>query len=214
MSYFIYVALSECKTITKVGMSNNPSTRVSNLKTFEGATMKALFVSVAGTKQQALDIELAVNKKFNKDIINGNEWYSTKPILIIEYLIEELNLEPYKIDVGETTYPSWECNTQSYFAGKDLQDYPFAKVQPNKGIYSVSFLFGDEFRYLSFCNFGDFRTFYSANKLFITSPEELRGDLYNLYRGNPLNIIMSSKKDVYGLRKILVGIKLDVEKLI
>ena len=68
MSYFIYVALSECKTITKVGMSNNPSTRVSNLKTFEGATMKALFVSVAGTKQQALDIESAVNKKFKKDI--------------------------------------------------------------------------------------------------------------------------------------------------
>lgn len=212
--YFIYVALSECKTITKVGMSTGVSTRMAGLKLSEGQSFKPLFISAPKSKKEALEIEVSVNNKFKKDIIKGNEWYKTKPILIIEYLMQKLNLQPHTIMIGKTDYPTWESNVNDYRNGKEVEEYPLIKVQPNNGIYTISYLFGDEIKYISFCNFGDARKFYREHQAFILTVTELKESLYNLYKGHPLNLMFHTKSGLYSLRKDIISVKQLVDNLL
>lgn len=214
MNYFIYVALSECKTITKVGMSATVKARVSTFKTQEGQPYSVLFHSEPLTKQRTYEIENLVNKQFKQDVIKGNEWYSTKPILIIEYLIKELDVNPFVIGEWTTEFPSWEENLSTYRNAKQGKEIPLIREMSTKGLYYISYLDGDEFKQIGFCNYGDAREFYFTNLLFIKMADTMKEDLYNLTKGNPVNLLFSGRKEVYYLREKIIEVKKSVDTLI
>lgn len=200
---FIYVGLSECKQIIKVGLSGEVSTRVQGLRTDENKPFSLLFQSNAMSNAEAREIENKVNKQFKQYIVKGNEWYGgVKPIYIVEYLIDELCLEPYKIEEYKTDYYCWEetyGNYKTYFTSNN--EVPYIKEKPSKGLFSIKYVSGGRFEYIGFCNYGDARKFYSYNKLRVEMAEDIIPNLYGIEVKDFNSLFLSTHKDIYDLRK-------------
>ena len=209
----IYVCLSECEKVVKVGITYHINTRVSSLKTDEGSSFRVLFCSEEIPTTQAKEVESKVNTKFKDFLIKGNEWYNMKPIDVIEYLINDLNLQPYTIKDISTIYPSWEENTNSYKAYKEGQEFPLIKEKPKKGLYSMSYLNGSDINYIGFCNYGDAKDFYFKYKHFVLMANDVVNVLYNIPKTTFTYLYISPKKDIYKIREKIRVMRDDLLKI-
>lgn len=199
---FIYVALSKCKKVIKVGSSYTPNQRIPSLKVEGAESFKMLFHSSGVSEEEAKIIEQEVTKQFKEYIIQGKEWYSNlKPIIIIEYLIEDLGLKPYAIEEYQSNFESWVETYQVYKSFPTANDkFPLIKEKPSKGLFAIRFVNGDRFDYICFCNFGDAREFYISYKLHIEMADTIINDLYNITPPNFNSLSISTSKDIYSLR--------------
>lgn len=198
---FIYVCLSECKQIVKVGISYNVSTRVVGLKTSEGQSFRVLFCSKEVLLDRAIEVEKAVNLKFKSDIVKGNEWYSTKPINIIEFLLNELGIEIFEMGEVTTQFESWEHSVSEHKSFKEGLEYPHIKEKASKGLYSIMYVDKGEFKYVGFCNYGDAKKFYYTNKIFILMADNIIEDLYGINVSDFYVLKIPTKKNLYGLKE-------------
>lgn len=211
---YIYVCLSEYKDIVKVGISYNVPTRVGCIKTTEGQTFDLLFCSKLTPLDKCLEVEREVNNKFKNDIVKGKEWYKTKPLLIIEFLMGYLNIEPFEIGEITTEFESWEENYSKYITYKPSLEFPPIKEKQTKGLYSIAYIDKDEFKYRGFCNYGDAKKFYYEYKVFVVMANNILKDLYGLNIESLKTLQIPLKKDIYTLRSKVVAVKEKLEGLI
>ena len=203
----VYVCVSECNTIVKVGITNALNTRITGLKTDQKKVFKLVFCSEYIKHTEAKAVETLVNAKFKENLIKGNEWYNTKAINIIEYLIDDLELKPYTIDEIPSTYECWDEDYFTYKQHKEGKEYPLIKEKPTKGLYCVAFLNGVDVKYAGFCNYGDAKNFYYKYKHFVIMAEELSVLLYGLFLSTYKALPISPRKDIYNIRKKVRAIR-------
>lgn len=201
----VYVGLSECGEVVKVGTSSDVKTRFTSLRTTNGEKFKMLFKSEEIDEVLAKAIERETTSKFKDFVIQGNEWYGNiKPIIIIEFLINEKGLKPYQIKRVETEFPSWQEDLSKYRLYSVGSKYPLIREKVNKGFYSVQFLSGDYIECRSFCNYGDAKKFYFDNKHSIEIAETIIQDLYQIEPSDLYLLKISNNKDIYNLgRKVM-----------
>lgn len=213
---FIYVALSKCKKVIKVGSSYTPSQRIPSLKVEGAESFRMLFHSSGVSEEEAKIIEQEVTKQFKEYIIQGKEWYSNlKPILIIEYLLEDLGLKPYAIEEYQSEFTSWGETYKEYKAFPiSNKNYPLIKEKPSKGLFAIRFVNEDRFDYICFCNYGDASKFYYAYKLHIEMADTIINDLYNITPPNFNSLSISTSKDIYSLRHKITESKETLLKLL
>lgn len=204
---FIYVCLSECKKVVKVGISYNVNTRVTGLKTSEGTPFKVVFCSKEVLLDRALEIEKEVTAKFKENLIKGKEWYDIKPIHIIEFLINELNVEPYEMGEIKTQFPHWRETMNEHKAYKDIIEFPHIKEKQQKGYYSIAYMDKDEYKYIGFCNYGDAKKFFYDNKIFVLMADNIVEDLYGIPVTELHSLQISSKRNIYGLKEQVLKVK-------
>ena len=211
---YVYVCFSECKEIVKVGITYNVATRVGSFITSEGQRFDLLFCSKLVPFNKCLEVEQKVNEKFKDDVIKGKEWYSTKPLLIIEFLINTLNLEPLEFGEIVTEFESWEETISEYNTYKPSLEYPQIKEKQSKGLYSIAYIDKDKFKYIGFCNYGDAKKFYYKYKAFIIMTNNILKDLYGVDVERLRLLQVPLKKDIYNLRSKVKGIKEHLQKLL
>lgn len=211
---FIYVCLSECKSIVKVGISYNVATRVGSLKTDEGKSFSLVFHSKSVPLERALEIEKEVNIKFKHNVVKGNEWYNAKPHEIVAFLINELMLEPFEITDIITEYPSWEENSAEYKNCLLFKEVAQIKEKPSKGIFYIRYVSKSEFKYIAFCNFGDAKKFYSANKVFILMADTIMENLYGATLNSIRSLNIHPKKNIYGIRDQIIEVRENLKNLL
>lgn len=204
---FIYVCLSDCGQIVKVGISYNVASRIIGLKTQAGQNLKVLFCSKEVLLSRALEVEKEVSAKFKDNIIKGKEWYNIKPLLIIEFLIKELGIEPYEMGDISTQFPSWEENITNYKSFKSGSEFQQIKEKQTKGLYCIAYLDKDKFNYIGFCNYGDAKDFYNSNKMFVLMADNIIKDLYEIDKEALHTLQISSRKNIYGLKSEILKVK-------
>lgn len=210
----IYVCLSECKQVVKVGITYDLGTRVTSLKTDEGQPFKVLFCSELILTADAKKIEKAVNDKFNEYIVKGKEWYSINPIIIIEFLIKELNIKPYELNTISHEFPIWNETVQTYNSYKEREDNPYIKELQSKGRFCISYLTGNNIKYIGFCNYGDAKNFYYRYKHFIIIANEFFELFYNTNRYTLSTFGLNTRKNVYSMRERLLEVKEKLDKIV
>lgn len=198
---YVYVCLSECKNIVKVGITYSIKERLSGLKTDQKQEFKLMFCSEAVNVSRAKEIETLVNTKFKDQLIKGNEWYNVKPINIIEYLIDELELMPFQIKESYCRFEVWEEDFSSYKSYKEGTEFPLIREKPTNGLYCICYLTGSEIHYIEFCNYGDAKDFYFRYKHFVLMADYLVFDLYGVALETYKFLILSPRKDIYNIRK-------------
>ncbi len=211
---YVYVCFSECKEIVKVGISYNVSTRVGCFITSEGQRFDLLFCSKLIPLDKCLEVEREVNLKFKDDVLKGKEWYRTKPLIVIEFLINDLGLEPIELDEFVTEFESWDETISKHITYKPSLEYPQIKEKQSKGLYSIAYINKDEYKYIGFCNYGDAKKFYYKYKLFVVMAENVITDLYGLNVEALKTLQISTKKDIYTLRNKVLEVKEKLESLI
>lgn len=211
---YVYVCFSECKEIVKVGISYNVSTRVGCFITSEGQRFNLLFCSKLVPFDKCLEIEREVNTKFKADVIKGKEWYKTKPLTVIEFLINEFGLEPIEFEEIKTEFESWEETSSKYVTYKPSLEYPQIREKQSKGLYCIAYIDKDEYKYIGFCNYGDAKKFYYKYKLFIIMADNVITDLYGLNVEALKTLQISAKKEIYTLKNKVLEVKHKLESLI
>lgn len=211
---YVYVCLSECRQIAKVGISQDVRSRVISLKQSEGQSFSLLFCSKKLTKIEAIEIEKQVFLKFKDFIVKGNEWYSAKPIIIIEFLITCLKLEPLEVVPTDSEFPSWIEGAYEYNKYKPSSDCPHIRENKTRGLYSIAYLNGDKVHYIGFCNLGDAKKFYSSNKMSICIIDNLLELLYNTDAQTLRLFKIPTKNNLYGLRTHILDMKDKLQDLI
>jgi len=211
---FVYVCQSECKGVVKVGISYNVGSRITGLKAEEKQNYKVLFCSKSIPNDKALEIEKQVTNQFKDDILKGKEWYCTKPLIIIEFLINDLGLEPFEIGEVITEFESWEENITDHRSYKESLENPHIKEKKAKGLYSISYIDKDEFKYMGFCNYGDAKNFYTANKEFVLMTDNIIEDLYGINKQSFQYLQISPKRNIYSLREEILKAKVNLLNLL
>lgn len=210
----IYVCLSECRQIVKVGVTCEITQRVLGLKASEGQNYKLLFCSKKVELNRALEIEKEVGAKFKNNIVKGKEWFNIKPITIIEFLINELGLEPFEIEEVETQFESWEEKCVTYKTFKDSLEYPHIKEKQSKGLYCIAYIDKDKIKYRGFCNYGDAKKFYFYNKPFIIMVDNLVSDLYGVDESVFKSLQIFTKKNIYNLTSEVLEVRKHLNRLL
>lgn len=211
----VYVGLSECGEVVKVGTSSDVKTRLTSLRTANGEKFKMLFKSEEIDEVLAKAIERETTSKFKDFVIQGNEWYGDiKPIIIIEFLINEKGLKPYRIENIETEFPSWQEDLSKYRLYSVGSKYPLIREKVNKGFYSVQFLNEDYIECRGFCNYGDAKKFYFDNKHIVEIAETIIQDLYQIEPSDLYLLKISSNKDIYNLGRKVVEAQEGLKRLL
>lgn len=116
MADYIYVILDDLTSAIKVGYSNNPITRLSNLQTAHSATILKLLTIFEGGKEH----EAYLHEQLNNHRLNG-EWFAynleTKAILFY-YFKNYLNgvdkflgvEQPEEIPIVDQILEKWRLN--------------------------------------------------------------------------------------------------------
>lgn len=209
----IYVCLSDCGNVVKVGITYSINSRVSSLKTDEGASFSVLFCSEDVSEKWAKEVETKVTEKFKDYLIKGKEWYSIKPIEIIEFLIKDLKIQPYTIKEIKSEYPSWEDDNRTHKSYTEGQEIPLIKERRNKGLYSISYLNGSDIQYVGFCNYGDAKDFYTKNRYFVIMADNVVNLLYKIPKSTLLSFYISPKRNIYRIREQIKTMRDDLLKM-
>ena len=211
---FIYVCLSECKQEVKVGITNSLNTRVTSLKTEDGKSFDTVFCSKKVETTFAKEVEQKVTEKFKANLLRGKEWYNIKPLLIIEYLLNEIGLEPYEFGEIETEFPAWEISFQEYRAYKETVETRYIKEKQSKGLYSIMYLDKDELKCIGFCNYGDAKNFYYKNKEFIKMAYHIVESLYGASLQTLYTLQIPTRKNIYNLRESITKKATELENIL
>lgn len=209
----IYVCISECKEVVKVGITYNLNSRICTIVNENRIPYKVLFCSELINVDEAKEVEKKINIKFKECVIKGKEWYKIKPITVIDYIIDELQIKPYELNDLNTEFPSWEETLNNYKAHKEVKEFPLIKEKPQRGIYCISYLKGSDIKYIGFCNYGDAKNFYFKYKHFVLMADELINILYNIPKPTFTILSISPKKEVYNIRKKIISIRENLIKI-
>lgn len=184
----LYVCISECREIVKVGSTSNLKDRVSGLCTQEKKNFSLIFYSVFMDKNTALTVERAVTSKFKNYLIKGKEWYKINPLEIILYLTKELSIRNGTVK-PEPKYECWESNLGAYKTTPKLEGTNI-RFMVKEGLSYVRVLSDGYFKHYCFSNTGDARRFYTRYSYASDAAENLIENIYgenkpyNLFRYN------------------------------
>lgn len=193
----IYVLRSADKTITKIGRSYNPDHRTDSICISERKRYYLVYQSIPLLREEAKALEREIIKHFKEDCIKGNEWVSTHPTEVINFIIDKIG-KSKKDDIYLEDLAEHHCFLSTNGKYSSISFEYIDGIRLDKDYYAyVRTIYNGQYITLGFINIGDAKRFLRKNKhlqevvpiitelLYDKTYEEWRGE--NLILGHYAN---------------------------